>query len=92
MPTRQYDYKDSDGAQYRMRVVGITESKEHWNEYTLEDGTILKVKLVVIQAGKSIDRPIPKSGGEPLYHVKTHSVVNAIVPEDQLIKDEGTDR
>ena len=74
MSTKQYDYEDKAlGASFKMEVVDIVESDEKWNTYTLEDGTVLKVKQVVVQAGRSIDKPIPGSTGEPLDHVKTQT-------------------
>lgn len=83
MATKQYDYEDKAlGASFKMQVVDIVESDEKWNTYTLEDGTVLKVKQVVVQAGKSIDKPIPGSNGEPLYHVKTQTLVTTIVPKE----------
>ena len=30
--------------------VDVVSSTEHWNEYLLEDGTILRVKLVLVRA------------------------------------------
>ena len=83
MSTKEYDYEDKAlGASFKMQVVDIVESDEKWNTYTLEDGTVLKVKQVVVQAGKSIDKPIPGSNGEPLYHVKTQTLVTTIVPKE----------
>ena len=91
MPTKQYDYEDKAlGASFKMQVVDIVESDEKWNTYTLEDGTVLKVKQVVIQAGRSIDKPIPGSNGEPLYHVKTQTLVTVVVP-DKLFFPNGED-
>jgi len=83
MSAKQYDYEDKAlGASFKMEVVDIVESDEKWNTYTLEDGTVLKVKQVVVQAGRSIDKPIPGSNGEPLYHVKTQTLVTAVVPNE----------
>ena len=91
MSTKEYDYEDKAlGASFKMEVVDIVESDEKWNTYTLEDGTVLKVKQVVIQAGRSIDKPIPGSNGEPLYHVKTQTLVTAVVP-DKLFFPNGED-
>ena len=92
MSTKEYDYEDKAlGASFKMQVVDIVESDEKWNTYTLEDGTVLKVKQVVVQAGKSIDKPIPGSNGEPLYHVKTQTLVTTIVPKE-LFFPSGEDK
>ena len=91
MSTKRYDYEDKMlGASFKMEVVDIVESDEKWNTYTLEDGTVLKVKQVVVQAAKSIDKPIPGSNGEPLYHVKTQTLVTTVVP-DKLLFPNGKD-
>jgi hypothetical protein len=88
MSTKQYDYEDKVlGASFKMEVVDIIDSEEKWNTYTLKDGTILKVKQVVVQAARSIDKPIPGSSGEPLYHVKTQTLVTSVVPKDLLFRD-----
>jgi hypothetical protein len=87
MATKQYDYEDKAlGASFKMEVVDIVESDEKWNTYKLEDGTVLRVKQVVVQAARSIDKPIPGSNGEPLYHVKTQTLVTSVVPEELLFR------
>ena len=87
MSSKQYDYEDKVlGVRFKMEVVDIIESDEKWNTYKLEDGTVLKVKLVVVQAARSIDKPIPGSNGEPVYHVKTQTLVTSIVPEELLFR------
>jgi len=88
MSTKQYDYEDKPlGASFKMEVVDIVESDEKWNTYTLDDGTVLRVKQVVVQAARSIDKPIPGSNGEPLYHVKTQTLVTSIVPKKLLFRN-----
>ncbi len=91
MPKEEYEYQPNPNEKYKMKEIGVEESKEYWNEYKLEDGTTLKVKHVLVRAGKSVDKPIPNSGGEPLYHIQTHTVVNTTVPEDQYFS-EGSDK
>jgi len=63
--------------------------KEDWNEYELEDGTIIRVKLIATKISRGID---PKTGnifyiedrGEPLYNVRHSEVVNVDIPKDLL--------
>lgn len=83
MPKKEYEYKG-----FKMNRVEVEDEEEHWNKYTLEDGTVIRVKVVLTQAGKSVDKPIPESGGEPLYHVRTDTVVDTIVPDDQYMEVE----
>lgn len=83
MPKEEYEYKG-----FKMKRVEVEEEDECWNEYTLKDGTVLRIKVVLAQVAKSIDKPIPKSGGEPLYNVRTETVIDTIVPEDQYMEGE----
>jgi hypothetical protein len=63
--------------------------KEDWNMYKLEDGTILRVKLVAGKISRGID---PETGeifyledkGEPLYNITYSLVIIADVPKDLL--------
>ncbi len=82
---KEYEYTDSEGNKYRMQQVDITRMDECWNKLYLEDGTVLRVRLLVGEAGKSIDKPVPGGKGEPLYHIKSQTIVIAEVPEDQYI-------
>jgi len=78
--------KDQDGVVVEGDVIGVAESSEPWSEYTLNDGTILKVKFVLGAVfrlkGKWTD------DGDPMYITKSQSVVMAIVP-DKLKKASG---
>ena len=65
---------------------------EEWNIYELEDGTILRAKLVAIKIARGID---PETGdifyldsGEPIYNIRNTIVVTASVPEKLLKKPE----
>ena len=63
--------------------------KEDWNVYKLEDGTILKAKLVAIK----ISRGLGEDGksifytdtGEPLYNIR-HTVLISTEISEELIK------
>jgi len=55
--------------------VDFSEEKEFWNEYTLEDGTTLKVKLV-LRGVKRLARYEPD--GTPVYVINSMNVVRAI--------------
>ena len=70
--------------EFEMKRVEVEDENEFWNEYKLEDGTVLRVKLVVAQVKKSVDKPIPNSSGEPLYSIKADTVVDADVDSDEL--------
>ena len=68
--------------------VDFSEEKEFWNEYKLEDGTTLKVKLV-LRGVKRLTRYEPD--GTPVYVINSMNVVRAVnVPPE--IKDKPKKR
>jgi hypothetical protein len=54
-----------DGKKVEAVEVGITKSTENWNEYELEDGSTMKVKLVLLKVLKTTTEKTPL--GEPIY-------------------------
>ncbi len=59
--------------------VDFEEEEEHWNKYTLKDGTILKVKLV-LRGVKRLKRYRPD--GLPIYMIDSQNIVRSLdVPE-----------
>ncbi len=55
--------------------IDFSEEKEFWNEYILEDGTTLKVKLV-LRGVKRLSRYEPD--GTPVYVINSMNVVRAV--------------
>jgi hypothetical protein len=53
--------------------------KEEWNEYELQDGTIIKMKLVASTILKLVDKV--DADGNPIYTIKSTNVVGISVPE-----------
>ena len=90
MPQETYKYSPADGApDFEMLPVEIEKSEESWMKLYLEDGSILKAKLVVSKVARSIDRGVPGRNGEPLYHIQSGMIVLADhVPEELRFKDE----
>jgi len=57
--------------------------KEEWNEYDLEDGTKLKVKLILVDVLRLPDyNPL----GEPLYQIMSQNVLKTTYVPDELKK------
>lgn len=62
---------------------------EDWNLYELEDGSLIKAKLIAHKIARGID---PKTGdilrvlesGEPLYDVRYSVVIVAQVPKELM--------
>lgn len=60
--------------------IGFRSSGEFWNEYLLDDGTVVRMKLVVTAvervAGQYDD------SGNPMYLIQSTNVLNVSAPED----------
>jgi hypothetical protein len=64
--------------------LDFAEVEEHWNSYTLSDGTTLKVKLV-LRGVKRLKRYEPD--GSPIYVINSINVVRALnVPAELKAK------
>ena len=61
--------------------LDFTEVEEHWNSYTLSDGTTLKVKLV-LRGVRRLKRYEPD--GSPIYVINSINVVRALNVPDEL--------
>ena len=66
-------------------LVDVIQASELWNQYLLDDQTVLKFKTVVSQVVK-IDNEYD-SDGNPVYVVKSSSIVTVICPEELKKKD-----
>jgi len=82
------------GEQSRIRIgqkdlleaveVDFTEEKEYWNVYQLEDGTTLKVKLV-LRGVKRLKKHNPD--GTPIYLINSQNIIRAVnIPADLKVK------
>lgn len=57
--------------------VGVKSSSEHWNQYILDDGTIIKTKSVLVEVRRA--KTQKNELGEPFYTVKSAQLVDATV-------------
>lgn len=60
-------------------VVEVNEAQEHFNQYMLEDGTILRTKTLVVDVVR-VDG-VYDNDGNPLYYVKSSLLVTADSPD-----------
>ncbi len=51
---------------------------EAWNQYTLEDGTSLKMKLVLLEVVRLLDEYSPS--GDPIYTFSAQQIVGVVAP------------
>ena len=75
------------GQQVNAEVVDVSQSGERWNEYLLEDGTILKVKLVLTNVYRIEGQH--DAEGNPVYILQSTNVVSANAPQDLRKKPES---
>lgn len=61
-------------------IVEVNQASEYWNQYLLEDGTVLKFKVVVTQVTKIDDEHDQE--GNPVYNVKSTNVLTVICPDE----------
>lgn len=82
-------YIPSPKGMIRAKNLEFETLKEDWNIYKLEDGTIIKAKLVVGQISRGINPETEEiyyieGTGEPLYNIRSRNVVIAEVPKELL--------
>ena len=59
--------------------IEITQSSEHWNQYLLEDGSVLKLKSVATKVVRLKDQYDPS--GNPIYFIQSNNIVAVDSPE-----------
>lgn len=64
---------------YRPKEVNVLEAKEAWSEYSLEDGTILRIKPVMIAVSRVEGEHTPD--GDPVYNMKSTLVTDVRSPQ-----------
>lgn len=62
------------GSEVEATPVSPTSSSEYWNQYLLEDGSVIRMKLVATEFLK-IDG-VKDSEGNPVYVIKSTNVVS----------------
>ena len=74
-----------NGQDVDAELVDVSQTSERWNEYLLEDGTILKVKLVLTNVYRVTGQH--DSEGNPVYILQSTNVVSTNAPENLRKKD-----
>lgn len=69
-----------DGQEHEAEPIGFRTSGEHFNEYLLDDGVILRVKLVLTDVWKA--KEAYDSYGDPLYLVVQSPIVAVDAPDE----------
>ena len=66
------------GRQVQALPIEVNQSGENWNEYLLEDGTVLKMKLVLKKVYKVDGEFDPE--GNPVYVMQSTNVTSVSAP------------
>jgi len=84
MPPRKVQIQGPDGKMTDAYETGVAESTEKFSEYTLEDGTVLKGKLVVLSAARLEGQY--DQDGNPSYQIKAQQLLIVVSAPDELKK------
>jgi hypothetical protein len=68
-------------------LVGVSESTEKWSEFTLEDGTVMRIKPNVVGAIRIEGEYDP--AGNPAYILQAQPTVLIVSSEEKLKKGQG---
>lgn len=80
MPPRKKKFKAQDGREVEGTVMPFQTGVEHWNEYFVEDGTVLRIKLVateIIRLDGQFD-----ANDDPVYILASSNVMTTSARED----------
>lgn len=69
-----------DGTEAQAEVVGFRPGAEHWNEYLLDDQTLLKIKVVVTEVLR-VEGQYDQAGN-PAYVVNSTNVLAVDAPDE----------
>jgi hypothetical protein len=68
-----------DGREVEIQPIGFRTTAEHWNEYFLDDGSVVRVKLVATEVSR-VEGEFDDDGN-PAYVVKSATVLAVSSPE-----------
>jgi len=68
---------DWQGRKVEAEVLEFEAKAENWNQYVLEDGTTLKMKVVLLDVARTNEY---NEQGDPIYVIQAHQIVGTSVP------------
>ncbi|MBU4252745.1 MAG: hypothetical protein Q8N62_05600 [Candidatus Omnitrophota bacterium] len=60
--------------------IDINQTSEYWNQYLLDDGTVIKMKLVATKALR-VDNKYDQEGN-PLYIIQSTNITSVNAPDN----------
>ncbi len=85
MPNRK-TIKGPDGRSIEVEEMPFRSGSENWNEYLLEDGSVIRLKTIVTEVQRVVNQW--DAEGNPAYLFKTANVVNVNAPEKLRREDD----
>lgn len=82
---RKRRVRGPDGNEHEATELSFQNAREHWNEYLLDDGTIIKLKPVATEVFRFDDSY--DNDGNPVYVVKSTNIVVVSAPDNLKKKD-----
>ena len=68
------------GEEVEALPIEINQTNEHWNQYLLDDGTVIKMKLVATKVLRVDNKYDPE--GNPLYIIQSTNITTVNAPEN----------
>jgi hypothetical protein len=68
------------GEEVEATPIEINQTSEQWNQYLLDDGTMIKMKLVATKVLR-VDNKYDKEGN-PVYFVQSTNVISVAAPDN----------
>jgi len=79
--------KTHDGKEHELTEIDFDCEKEPWLEYRLSDGTVLKLKHILVSVARS---NLMNEKGEPFYFTQTSTQQRCFVPKELTRSDQPT--
>lgn len=64
----------------KMEQRNVVRSKDGWSEYELDDGTVLRTRLAVVDVKRAVGQFNP-ANGDPIYIIQMAGISNTEAPE-----------
>ncbi len=68
------------GREIEASTIDVNQASERWNEYILDDGTVVKIKLVLKKVARADGEY--DAEGNPVYLIQTTNVVTVTAPKE----------
>jgi hypothetical protein len=77
---RKRKIQGPDGSEYDAEVLSFQSHGEHWNEYVIDDGSLIRLKVVVTEVLRVEGQY--DANGNPAYVVQSTNVVSVDAPDE----------